>query len=116
MKIAFPTNDKINVEEHFGHCAYFALVDVQEGKIVKTEFVASPEHAPGVMPKFLGEQKANVIITGGMGSMAINLFTQQNIQTVLGASGSIENLVSEYLAGNLTSKGSACTAHESGCH
>ncbi len=116
MRIAFPTNDKINVEEHFGHCAFFALVDVEGGKIAKTEFVSSPEHAPGVMPKFLGEQKADVIITGGMGSMAINLFNQQNIQTVLGASGSIENLVSDYLAGNLASKGSACTDHARGCH
>ncbi len=116
MKLAFPTNDKKSVEEHFGQCSYFALVDVADGKIVKTEFVASPGHAPGVMPKFLGEQKADVIITGGMGSMAIDLFAQQGIKTVLGASGIIEDLVSKYLADNLISKGSACTEHSRGSH
>ncbi len=116
MRLAFPTNDKKNVEEHFGHCTYFALVDVVGGKIVKTDFLASPEHAPGVMPKFLAEQKATVIITGGMGSMAINLFAENGIKTVLGASGNIEDLANKYLADNLTSQGSACTEHAKGCH
>ncbi len=116
MKIAFPTNDKVNVEEHFGHCEFFALVDVEDGKVVATNFEKSPEHQPGVMPKFLGEKKADVIITGGMGSMAVNLFAQQNIEVILGAKGSIEELTAKYLGGELTSSGSICSAHERGCH
>ncbi len=116
MRIAFPTNDKVNVEEHFGHCEFFALVDVEDGKVVATNFEKSPEHQPGVMPKFLGEKKATAIITGGMGAMAVNLFAEQNIEVVLGAKGTIKELTAKYLDGKLTSSGSICNAHEHGCH
>lgn len=119
MRIAFPTTDKNTVDEHFGHCRYFAIYTVEDKDIVNTEFVNAPEHAPGVMPRFLGEQKATTIITGGMGAMAIRLFKEQDIDVILGANGTIESNLNEFLKGDLSSKGTPCDHnHEDGhdCH
>lgn len=111
FKIAFPTNDGENVEEHFGHCKKFAVYTVKENEIISKEYLDAPKHEPGVLPKFLGEQGATTIITGGMGQMAINLFKNQGIEVILGAVGKIENNLNEFLEGELYSKGSACTHH-----
>lgn len=115
MKVAFPTSNKETVDEHFGHCTYFAMYTVENNNITEVEFLEAPKHEPGVLPKFLGENKATTIITGGMGAMAIHLFKEQNIDVILGASGSIEDNLKEYLEGELNSVGTPCDhTHEDG--
>jgi predicted Fe-Mo cluster-binding NifX family protein len=117
LKIAFPTNDKIHVEEHFGHCKEFKIVNTKDGKIVEESFITPPPHAPGVLPKFLGEHNITTIITGGMGAMAVNLFKTQNIDVILGASGTITENLNTFLEGELSSTGSICNHdHEDGHH
>jgi predicted Fe-Mo cluster-binding NifX family protein len=113
LRIAFPTNDRVSVEEHFGHCAEFKILNTKGGEILSEEFITPPPHAPGVLPKFLGDQKVTTIITGGMGSMAINLFKAQNIDVILGATGSIKENLDIFLKGELDSKGSECN-HDHG--
>lgn len=110
MKIAIPlANGKLSM--HFGHCEQFALVevDVAQKKIVKREDVAAPPHQPGLLPPWLAERGAKVIIAGGMGMRAQQLFAQQGIQVVVGASAETpETLVENYLAGTLQSGENLC--------
>lgn len=108
LRIALPTTNKVNVDEHFGHCKFFAVYQVEENEIVEQSYLVAPPHAPGVLPKFLGEHRVDVIITGGMGQMAINLFKEQDIEVILGARGTIEDNLKEYLGGDLVSTGEAC--------
>jgi len=112
-RIAFPSNDKVNVEEHFGHCKEFAIYNIENTEISSIDFVTPPPHAPGVLPKFLGDKNVDAIVTGGMGAMAINLFKEQGIEVILGAKGTIDANLSAYLADALESTGSACV-HEEG--
>lgn len=108
MKIVFPTNDLKTVEPHFGHCTYFEIFSVRGKEILSYEIYGTPTHEPGVFPKYLGKLNSNVIITGGMGQQAINLFKAQNIEVILGASGNIEDLLKTYLNGFLDSNGIPC--------
>ena len=99
MRIAIPVADGA-LCMHFGHCEQFALVDVDEGakKILKTDYVTPPPHEPGVLPRWLHEQGANVIIAGGMGQRAQALFAQNGIKVLVGAPvGSPEDIASAYL-------------------
>ncbi len=114
-KISFPTSDKVTVDGHFGHCKEFVIYTVEENEVKEVNYVKPPEHIPGSFPKFLGEHNIDVIITGGMGTKAVNLFKQQDIDVVLGAKGRIDVNLSEYLGGFLTSKGSMCE-HDSEKH
>jgi predicted Fe-Mo cluster-binding NifX family protein len=110
MKIAIPIAQG-NLCMHFGHCEVFAVltVDEQTKKITGRENLVPPPHEPGVLPAWLGGQKVNVIIAGGMGQRAQQLFTAQNIAVVVGApAGSPEALVESYLAGTLVSGANAC--------
>ena len=109
MRIAFPTNDRESVESHFGHCKEFAIFTVKGNEIVEKEYLTAPPHQPGLLPKFLGEQKITTIITGGMGQRAIDLFKAQGIDVILGAKGRLESNLNEFMGGNLISTGSACS-------
>ncbi len=110
LKIAIPVaQGKLTM--HFGHCESFALVDVDEStkKIIKQENVIAPEHQPGLLPKWLHEKGANVIIAGGMGTSAQNLFTKNNIKVIMGApSEAPEKIVTDYLNDNLVVGGNSC--------
>lgn len=110
MKIAIPTAGGL-LCMHFGHCEQFALVDVDEaaGKPTNTTLVTPPPHEPGLLPRWLHEQGAAVIIAGGMGQRAQQLFAQAGVKVVVGAPAETpENLVNAYLNGTLVSGRNAC--------
>jgi predicted Fe-Mo cluster-binding NifX family protein len=96
---------------HFGHCEQFALLDVDAAgkKVTGKTMVTPPPHEPGVLPKWLHEQGANVIIAGGMGQRAQGLFQENGIQVVVGApTGTPEEIATQYLAGTLVSGMNVC--------
>ncbi len=110
MKIAIPVANG-TLSMHFGHCEKFVMVDVDpENKtILGTTELDPPPHEPGVLPRWLGEQGTDLIIAGGMGQRAQNLFTQQNISVIVGASSETpEELVRDYLKGSLATGTNAC--------
>ena len=110
MKIAIPIVDD-QLCMHFGHCAHFALVDVDETskKIVAQKLVEPPPHEPGVLPKWLHDQGATVILAGGMGSRAQQLFQQNGIQVVVGCpTAAPADLVAAFLAGTLVAGENVC--------
>ena len=111
MRIAIPTaNGKLCM--HFGHCELFSIIDVdeKENKITGRNDVTPPPHEPGVLPRFLGEQKVSLIIAGGMGGRAQSLFTEQNIDVIIGAPAETpEIIVNAYLDGSLQTGPNACS-------
>ena len=103
MRIAIPLADG-RLCMHFGHCERFALVDVetQTGKIVNREDVVPPPHEPGLLPRWLAERGARIIIAGGMGQRAQSLFSENGIRVLVGAPAQTpEELVRSYLAGTI---------------
>lgn len=108
MKYAIPCVDG-QICMHFGHREKFAVLEEKEGEIISTEMLTPPPHEPGVLPKWLHEQGADVIIAGGMGQRAQSLFAQNNIKVVTGAqSGSPEDIVLAYVKGSLVTGANAC--------
>ncbi|HOG07382.1 MAG: NifB/NifX family molybdenum-iron cluster-binding protein [Syntrophales bacterium] len=110
LKIAIPTAAGL-LCQHFGHCEQFALIDVDEENktILKTTLVTPPPHEPGLLPTWLHEQGADVIIAGGMGMRAQELFVDKGIRVVTGASPEApEQIVGAYLRGELVTGANAC--------
>ncbi|GAI87253.1 unnamed protein product, partial [marine sediment metagenome] len=96
---------------HFGHCEQFAIIDVDSGSknILSQELVEPPPHEPGVLPEWLSGLHVELIIAGGMGQRAQQLFAQNNIDVVVGApDNEAQELVSQYLAGQLQSGENIC--------
>ena len=111
MKIAVASENGM-VTEHFGHCREFVIFDTEDNKIVKSEAVANPGHRPGFLPNFLADRGVNVIISGGMGGGAVEIFNGRNVEVVVGASGDAQAAVEAYLQGSLKSTGSICHEHK----
>ena len=110
MRIAIPLAAG-RLSLHFGHCDEFALLDVdlETKEITAKETVPAPGHQPGVLPRWLHERGANVIIASGMGQRAQQLFAQNDITVVVGAGAeSPEQLVSAYVNGMLEAGENIC--------
>jgi predicted Fe-Mo cluster-binding NifX family protein len=108
MKFAIPLAEG-KLTAHFGHCQEFALVEVEANQIKSKETLVPPPHEPGVLPKWLHDLGTNVIIAGGMGARALELFAQNNIKVVVGASAlTPEELVKQYLDNSLQTGGNVC--------
>jgi len=121
-KIAFSSQDNLGLDGqmsgHFGRCPFYTLVDVEDGKIQNVSVVENPfynSHEPGQVPAFIHTQNADVMIAGGMGPMAINLFNNYGIEVVTGYMGTVSDVLNAYLKGE--AKGaSGCADHEGHDH
>jgi predicted Fe-Mo cluster-binding NifX family protein len=109
MRIAIPIANGA-LAMHFGHCAAFALVDVDDDRaITATATAAAPPHQPGLLPRWLAEQGVDVVIAGGMGGRAQQLFREAGIEVLTGAPAEApETLVRAYLDGALVTGANAC--------
>jgi predicted Fe-Mo cluster-binding NifX family protein len=94
---------------HFGHCEQFALIETENGEIRAKTMETPPPHEPGVLPKWLHDQGAHVIIAGGMGARAQQLFVENGIKVVTGAPADApEALVHQYLSNTLLTGENLC--------
>jgi predicted Fe-Mo cluster-binding NifX family protein len=111
--IAIPVDNSGVLDAHFGHCKFFALLTVEEKRIVAEEKIVPPPHEPGVLPKWLADKGATDIIAGGMGQMAIKLFNERGVNAFVGAPTlSAQVLAEGFLNGTLNFTANYCTHDE----
>ncbi len=82
--IAIPTEHG-TLCPHFGHCQEFAIISTVEGKITDISYKTPPSHVPGLYPEWVAGQNVSIVIAGGMGQKAIDLFNAKKIDVYLGA-------------------------------
>ena len=111
MKIAVASENGM-VTEHFGHCESFCVYETENNKIVKSDTIANPGHKPGFLPNFLNDMGVKVIISGGMGGGAIEIFNEKGIEVVTGAKGDARAAAEQFISGMLKSTGSVCHEHQ----
>jgi predicted Fe-Mo cluster-binding NifX family protein len=90
---------------HFGRCPHYLVATAIKGDVYSTSVVDNPHyagHRPGQMPNFIKELGADVIVAGGMGPRAIDIFGQNGIEVVTGAAGQTGAALRAYLDGQLT--------------
>lgn len=117
MKVAIATENEA-VCQHFGHCPEYTIYTIEKNNIRQKEVIHNPGHRPNFLPGYLHEQGVNVIIAGGMGVKAQELFDKAEIKTVLGVTGSVELVAEQYVQGALQQGISTCEHglfHHDGC-
>lgn len=110
-KVAIAAKDGA-VADHFGHCDGFMVYSIEESGSTQKEFVANPGHKPGFLPNFLHDRGVQIIITGGIGSSAVDIFREKGIDVISGAQGTVDDVMNRYLDGSLLSTGSVCQEHK----
>ena len=104
--------DGNNVSRHFGHCQAFKFFTIENKEITGSEAVPNPGHKKGFLPVFLGEHGADVVVSGGMGQGAIDIFNERGIDVITGAQGDADAVAKAYIEGTLVSTGSVCHEHQ----
>jgi len=110
MKIAFASENnqglRGSLSLHFGRCPYYTFVNVDGDQVADVQVLANPyfnSHVPGAVPEFIKSHNVHVMIAGGMGPRAIQLFNQFGIEVVTtSAQWLLEDLLTAYLRGEIT--------------
>lgn len=110
MKIALPV-DGGRVSGHFGHAEKFAIfeVDCSSNAITGSSEAVPPPHEEGVLPEWLRDQGVSLIIAGGLGRKAKQLFGDMGIDVLTGAPpDEPASVIRSHLDGKLKSGGNVC--------
>lgn len=110
MRIAIPMSGDY-LEQHFGHCEKFAVIDIAAGtkEVTATNVIQAPEHQPGLLPPWLKERGVTLVIAGGMGAHARSLLREASIEVITGAPAERPAvLVRRYLDGTLATVERSC--------
>lgn len=111
MKVAIST-DNGYVSAHFGRCGSYTIVEIKEGTILNREEIPNPGHQPGFLPQYLSEKGVNCIIAGGMGPRAQGLFTQRNIEAIIGVQGPVDEVIEKFTNQELEPGSDLCEHHD----
>ena len=110
MRIAIPLVDG-KLSQHFGHCEKFAIIqtDKDRKKIVSRQDVTPPAHEPGALPRWLHGMAVDIVVAGGMGQRAQQLFAENQIEVIIGAPvESPGEIVAAYLKDTLVAGENIC--------
>ncbi len=87
---------------HLAHCAQFAFIETRGKQIVGTEMLSPPPHQPGVLPRWLHAQGADVVVVREIGEKAQELLRKNGLEVVVGAPMEApESLARQYIEGTL---------------
>ncbi|MDD2995716.1 MAG: NifB/NifX family molybdenum-iron cluster-binding protein [Paludibacter sp.] len=116
--IAIPMENGV-VCAHFGHCAYFSIITVVDGRITDIKEMTPPEHVPGLYPRWVASHGVTDVIAGGMGQKAIDLFKAQQVNAFVGApQKDAKSIVEDFIADKLFLNANYCNhddKHEHSC-
>jgi predicted Fe-Mo cluster-binding NifX family protein len=117
MKICIPVLEEkgfdSRISSHFGQADMFAMVDSDTNDI---SFLANTgEHHGGVLapPELLHQAGIDLLICGGLGGKAVQMFQGFGIEVYSNASGTVSDALDAYRAGKLAqaTKDTACQHH-----
>ncbi|MEA1922797.1 MAG: NifB/NifX family molybdenum-iron cluster-binding protein [Pseudomonadota bacterium] len=119
-KIALAADDMLGLDGemsmHFGRCPSYLVAMVEEdGNIASTEVVENPyfkKHTPGEVPRFISSLEVNIMIAGGMGPKAIDMFNDFGIEVVTGVGGKVGNVLQAYLNGEISGAAGCNHGHD----
>ncbi len=107
-RIAIPIENDL-LCAHFGHCEFFYIAQVDENSVISEEIVKPPVHEPGLYPAWVAGKGVNLVIAGGMGEKAQELFRKEKVELHIGAQlKGPKDLVLDFINGNLQTGSNSC--------
>ena len=115
-KIAIPTHESM-VDDHFGHCAYYTVVTIDEqNQVMKRERLDSPTGCgcKSNIAFVMQDMGITLMLAGNMGMGAYNKLSAHGIIVIRGCHGMVDDVLKAYLGGELTDSLESCNHH--GCN
>jgi len=114
-KIASPLTSAGQIDEHFGHCEFYAIYTISETNQIIDVQTIKAEAGCGCKSNIAGwlkSQNVTLMLAGGIGGGAIDVLNSAGIEVIRGCSGSLNDVVKQYLAGLVLDSGESCKEHE----
>lgn len=114
MKIALPTRDG-HIDDHFGHCAFYTIATISADNIIESlKSMASPEGCgcKSNIASDLAADGVTLMLAGNMGEGAFNKLANAGIRVIRGCHGEINDVLKQYINGEIKDSGTACNHHE----
>ncbi|GAK49990.1 FeMo cofactor biosynthesis domain protein [Candidatus Moduliflexus flocculans] len=116
MKICIPvlTQEGMNspISSHFGKADHFAMFDEETQAL--TFFSNTGQHHGGALTpaELIHQAGANVVLCGGLGVKAVQMFQQFGVQVYNQASGTVSEVLAAYNAGKLPQANDMTACHD----
>lgn len=119
MKVAVTSSGPgldYNLDPRFGRCEYFVIVDIEtmEAKSIENPNVSLGGGAGIQSAQLMSDEEVNAVITGNIGPNAFRTLSAANMETYIGASGTVSNAIEQYKTGKLSLAEGASVASHSG--
>lgn len=117
MKIAVP-NDNGKVNQHFGRSREFAILELEDRKVVSQRIVSAEDlqHNHTGLADLISAQAVEAVLAGGIGPFALEALEKKGLKVITGVEGDINDAAVKYAGGDLVSKGAACGHHHGHGH
>ncbi len=117
MRIAIPLSGG-QLSQHFGHSEQFLLVDadMEQRQVLRKNIETAPEHAPGLLPRWLVEHGVDTVITAGVGVRARDLLSASSVEVLTAVSAADPDvLIADFMNGRLQTGSNHCDHSGRGC-
>jgi predicted Fe-Mo cluster-binding NifX family protein len=122
MKIGIPSMGERGLDEavgqHFGMVPFYTLYDTETEQVSVIPNTSSHMGGVGYPPEMLHKVGIDVLVCGGLGSRAVQMFEERGIRVFVQASGTVKDALEMYGSGRLpeASDENACREHGHGDH
>jgi predicted Fe-Mo cluster-binding NifX family protein len=109
MRIAVPSVSPggldAPVENHFGHCAGFTVVSLEEGKVTDVKVLSNNHEGAGSCGApvgLLAEEGVKALVVGGIGMRPLELARSKGIGVFITRAATVGEAVAAFVKGELT--------------
>lgn len=116
-KVAIPTREG-QVDDHFGHCDYYTIFTIEDGKVSNEETFKAPEGCgcKSNVGAVLASMGVQTMLAGNMGMGALGVLNSNGIDVIRGCSGNVKDVITQFIKGEVADSGEGCHSHDNCNH
>ncbi len=117
MKVSIPTKDENGlegvVEPHFGKAPTYTIIDTETNQVTVIPNTSEHMGGTGLPPEYLHENGVDIMLCGGLGFKAVNMFESYGIKVFVGAGCTVRDTFEAWKAGKLqnATAENSCSEH-----
>jgi len=86
---------------HFGRAQTFTIVDIETSEVEIVPNTSEHMGGSGLPPELIASKGAHIMLVGGLGPNAVQMFEQYGIDVFVGATGTVKGVIKDWQDGSL---------------
>lgn len=118
MKISIPSSGSGGVDDmvgqHFGQVPNYTIYDTETKEVLVVANTSEHNGGIGLPPEIMSREGVDVMLCGGLGKKAVDMFEQFGIDVFVGAQGQIKDAIDAWDSGKLAkaTRDNSCSGHD----